>query len=257
MEMTYENDNRGSTYLERYARMELLSREKSQLKIVRALWQSTSDLARESFVREKLVGESEKFMNGQREAVVAALNRYLPAMAPNELEARKRGFVNAIRLHTAATFLLGCLALVSLAVLAIGAYRRTPRGAAEQAAIHEARAKVAKIKAKEVEKKAAADSNEPTMHMDLQGLITRWSPAAEEMYGYSESDIHGQSISKLFESESEISRLYNDLLESPQTIFQTTHRTKSNDIIRVRIEFRPVADSSGHPVAIGLICSRK
>ena len=93
--------------------------------------------------------------------------------------------------------------------------------------------------------------------MDLKGTISIWTPAAENLYGYSADEAQGKSISMLFESEEEIARLYKDLLNAPQTTFETTHKAKSGVFFRVRIEFRPVTDSSGHPTAIGLICSRK
>ena len=245
MELTYENDNRGSTYLDRYTGLELLSREKKLARQIRDTWQATSDKARESFALEKVVSEAEGFMNGQHDVVVGALNKYLPPMRPAELQARKQGYVEAIRLHAAAVFLLGLVGLVSLASLAIAAYRKTPHGAKEQ-------------HAREIVEKANKENatGEPTLQMDLKGMITKWSFGAETLYGYTTSEMKGKPISKLFESESEISRLYKDLLEAPQTVFQTTHRTKDGSIIRVRIEFRPVGDSTGHASAIGLICSR-
>jgi PAS domain S-box-containing protein len=93
--------------------------------------------------------------------------------------------------------------------------------------------------------------------MDLKGLISQWSAAAEALYGYTAADMQGKSVAKLFESESEITRLYKDLMENPQTVFQTTHRSKDGTIFRVRIEFRPVMEGPGKTVAIGLICSRR
>src|SRR5258708_857104 len=103
MELTYENDNRGASYIDRYFGLELLSREKKMLKETRGIWQATSDLGHESFAMEKVVTDPQAFMDAQRELVVAALTRFLPAMLPTELAERKKGYVNAIRLHSAVT----------------------------------------------------------------------------------------------------------------------------------------------------------
>src|SRR5258708_3111675 len=47
--MTNENDNRGQTYLDLYAALELLPRERKIQKEIRSLWLTNSDLARESY----------------------------------------------------------------------------------------------------------------------------------------------------------------------------------------------------------------
>jgi hypothetical protein len=163
IEFTYENDNRGTSYIDRYARMELLARERKVLKEVRGLWQANSDLARESFALEKVVNESEAFMDAQRGQVVQALNRYLPVMPPAELAMRKKGFVLGIRIHGAAAFMFGLVALASLAGIAIGIYRVqkgvplwTPRAKPKSDTPTESKPK----------------TKEPTLQMDLKGRIT-------------------------------------------------------------------------------------
>ncbi len=86
--------------------------------------------------------------------------------------------------------------------------------------------------------------------MDLQGNITAWSREAETLYGYTAEDMRGQSIGKLFESESEIGRLGRDLLAAKQAVFETTHKTKGGrQHPQIKIEFRPLSDTT-----IGLIC---
>src|SRR2546430_9335826 len=89
-ELTFENDNRGQSFLERYSRLELLTRERRVLHEIKALWQTNSDLARESLPLENVVNLAEKAMDAERLQVVATLNRRLPAMPPAQLEGRKK-----------------------------------------------------------------------------------------------------------------------------------------------------------------------
>ena len=93
--------------------------------------------------------------------------------------------------------------------------------------------------------------------MDLKGLITDWTETAHALYGYSSGDMLGQSIGKLFESESEIVRLGKELQKATRATFETTHKTKSGAPIPVRIDFQPVPDASGHATAITLICTKR
>jgi PAS domain S-box-containing protein len=202
---------------------------------------------------EKVFMEAKTFMDAQRSQVVTALNKYLPAMPPAELEARKNGYARSIRFGLIAASALSLIGLLSFLMMVISVYRLKrgdPIWQGGKPASRESSGAAAAAPAKEPEP-------EPTLVMDLKGTVVGWSAAAEKLYGYLEAEVRGQSIAKLFESESEISRLYRDLMEAPQTIFQTTHRTKDGTIFRVRIEFRPVADPRGKVMAIGLLCSRK
>jgi PAS domain S-box-containing protein len=250
-ELTFENDNRGETYLERYGRLELLPRERKVLKEIRPLWDANSRLARESFAMEKVFNEAKTFMDAQRAQVGNALTKHLPAMPPAELEARKNGYVRAIRFGLIGAAVLGLFGVVSFLMMVIGAYR-LKRGDRLWGG-----GKPAPSKAAPAAPPVHPPEPEPTLQMDLKGLISHWSAAAETLYGYSASEMRGKSVAKLFESETEISRLYKDLMENPQTVFQTTHKAKNGTIFRVQIEFRPVMEGPGKTVAIGLICSRR
>jgi PAS domain S-box-containing protein len=242
-ELTFENDSRGSTFIDRYASLELLSKEKKSLKEVRALWQKNSDLGHDSFALEKVVSEAQGFMDAQRDLVVAALNRFLPAMPPAELQDRRHGYVIAMRIRFGMMFGMGLLALISLSAVSLASYR-LKRG-------------IRLWPEPKPKAKAPVAAPEPTLKMDLKGLIVQWSHAAERLYGYAEDEMTGQSISKLFESEEEIARLYKELLAAPQTTFETTHRGKEGTLFRVKIQFMPVSDDSGKTAAIGLICTHR
>ncbi|HVO33889.1 MAG TPA: PAS domain-containing protein [Elusimicrobiota bacterium] len=235
-----ENENRGESHLELYARMQLLPRERKIQRDVQRLWQANSDLSRESFVLENGVAEAEKACDAERLQVVGTLNRLLPAMPPAELQARKDAYVRAMRLHLAGAVGIGLLGLITLVIAVVLMYRslRNPPPVAARAP-------------------GASTPHEPTVQMDLSGTIAVWSPSASSLYGYASGEMKGQSIAKLFESESEISRLYHQLKHARDTAFETTHKTKAGAPIRVRIEFRELTDKTGQASGIGLICTRR
>jgi len=240
--ITYENDNRGQTYLERYSRLELLPRERKVEKEIRTLWLANSDLARESFVKENLVNQAQKATDVEREQVISTLNRFLPAMPPVELEAKKVAILRSMHFHLAAACGIGLVGLLSLLAAALVIYRqiRAPAPAADG-----------------IFRPTSSARDEPTLQMDLKGTISTWTAEAESLYGYSASEMRGQSIGKLFESESEIKRLGRELKAAKKATFKTTHKTKDGESIAVHIEFRPIVDSADHTTAIGLICTRR
>jgi PAS domain S-box-containing protein len=239
-----ENDSRGGSYLERYAGLELLPREKSLLKELRQLWQSNGDLTSKSFALEKIVTQSEGLMDAQRSVVSAALNKFLPALPPAELQARKEALMGNIRWHMAATFLLAIIGTLSLVGFSLASYRIHRGEPVWKKTSRPTAARLAVVK-------------EPTVQMDLQGRITGWTTAAETLYGYSEMEMRGQSIAKLFDSESEISRLYRELQAAQHTSFETIHKAKNGQAFPIRIEFRPITDVAGQAKGIGLVCSRR
>jgi len=242
--LTYENENRGETYLELYANMDLLPRERKVLHEIRTLWQTNNDLARESFVNENLVGQAEKTMDTQRLQIVGVLNKFLPALPPAEMETRKQSLMTTMRLHMAGAGGITLLGLITLTVVVIRVYRVLHARVPMADGIYRAPA-------------AAPRSAEARIQMDLKGQITEWSPGAEGLYGYAPAEILGKSISRIFESESEIARLGHELQKAKRATFDTSHKTKGGAAILVRIEFHPVEGASGHASAISLICTRR
>ncbi len=244
--LTFENDNRGQTYLDLYGGMELLPRERKILKELRALWLTNSDLARESYVEEGIVNQMEKAMDGTRDQVVGTLNQFLPAMPPGELDAKKQSIMRDLKWRFAAAFGIGLLGLGTLIAIALTIYRMP---------------KVTPPVADGIYRAPPAEDRprpqEPSLQMDLQGVITQWSRGAQTLYGYTSDEILGQTIGKLFESESEISRLGREMQAAKQATFETTHKTKAGASILVRIEFLPVTDKSGQTSAIGLLCTQR
>jgi PAS domain S-box-containing protein len=243
--LPYENENRGETYLELYANMDLLVRERNMLHEIRTLWQANDDLARESFVKETLVNQAEKAMDVQRQQIVVILNKFLPALPPAEMESRKASIMTTMRLHMAAVGGIALIGLVTLTVVVIGIYRALHAPVPITNGVY--RAPVA----------SEPRPTEARIQMNLKGQITEWTAGAEALYGYSAVEMLGESIGKIFESESEIARLGQELQKAKRADFDTSHKTKGGAVILVRIEFHSVAEAVGHPTAISLICNRR
>jgi PAS domain S-box-containing protein len=244
--LTFENDSRGETYLELYGRLELLSRERKIQREIKALWQANSDLARETFVKESIVTQAEKAMDGERDQVVASLNKHLPALPPAQMETRKSSILNAMHLHMAGAGGLTLLGVLSLLGSVLAVYRLVQKPAAIPDGLY-----------RTADTKEQRKPEESTLQMDLKGVITAWNSSAEALYGYSSAEMCGESISKLFESETEIARLGQELQKAKRATFETTHKAKGGAAVPVRIEFQPVLDGAGHATAIGLLCTRR
>jgi PAS domain S-box-containing protein len=243
--LPYENENRGETYLELYSAMDLLPRERKVLHEIRTLWQTNDDLARESFVKESLVTQAEKAMDAQRLQIIGVLNRYLPALPPSELDAKKQAIITTMRLHMAGVGGIALVGLVSLTIVVLGIYRTLHAPIPVADGVYRA------------PENRTSRPTDASLQMNLKGLITEWSPGAEAMYGYTAVEMLGESIAKIFESESEIARLGQELQKAKGAAFDTSHKTKGGAAILVRIEFHSVADPAGRAVAISLNCSRR
>jgi PAS domain S-box-containing protein len=236
-ETSFESDDRGSSYVEQYLRLDLLSRERKVLKDVRALWQQNSEIARGSFALEKVVLDAETFMKAQREQVAHSLNKYLPALSPRDLEKQKKRYILKMRLHGAVAVLFGLLGIASLFVF-VTALSRLRRKTAYRPP-------------------ASTKGEAPMMRMSLKGIITGWSDESQQVYGYEEDEILGESISLLFESEEDIGRLSKELSWAAHTSFESMHKSKDGALFRVRIEFYPITDAKDKVVAIGLHAKKK
>lgn len=240
--LAYENENRGESYIELYSNLDLLARERKLLRELRALWQANNDLARDSFVKETVVSQAEKVMNAQRGQVIGVLGKFLPALPPAEMETKKLSIMSAMRLYLTAAGVIGLLGLASLLMVVIMVYRflHAPLPPADG-----------------VYRAPPETCSEARFQMDLKGMITDWTETAQALYGYTAGDMLGQSIGKLFESESEIARLGKELQKATRATFETTHKMKSGAPVHVRIDFQPVPDASGHATAIILICTKR
>jgi hypothetical protein len=158
-----------------------------------------------------------------RQRLLGTLTRVLPPLPPQEHERRKADIMRAFRWRLAAAGLLVLAAFGSLAITILALLRlsrpRPPAPAAPE---------------------AAPPPEEPTLEIDGSGKVTRWTPAAEHLYGYQTLEICGASVSR-----------------RKQLAFDTSHKAKSGVVFAVRMSFRPLVDVVGKAKGIGLICRRR
>ena len=87
----------------------------------------------------------------------------------------------------------------------------------------------------------------------LEGIITNWNKAAEQIYGYSEEETLGKNVSILEppDKKGEIKQLAEQIKQGKKIIqYETLRLTKDGSILNVSITLSPVFDSSGKLMAI-------
>lgn len=83
--------------------------------------------------------------------------------------------------------------------------------------------------------------------LDLDGYITRWSPAAERLFGYQADEMLGRHILFLYADESaDDAFLFNRFLERDQQ-FTVKHRRKNGEAFWVRMMMVMERDEHGEP----------
>jgi PAS domain S-box-containing protein len=88
---------------------------------------------------------------------------------------------------------------------------------------------------------------------DLEGRVTTWNPAAEELYGYSGSEILGEHIAVLApeDRQEEITFLLAHVRRGqPVRNFETVRRRKGGELVHVSLTVSPIVDESGEVVGI-------
>jgi PAS domain S-box-containing protein len=101
-----------------------------------------------------------------------------------------------------------------------------------------------------------ASSTEAIIGTTLDGTITHWNPAAEQVYGYSADEVIGHSVVMLAPPE-----LANDVVGLLERVrhgerveaYETTRLTKHGCRIEVSIGSSPVLDAAGNVVAVSSI----
>lgn len=90
----------------------------------------------------------------------------------------------------------------------------------------------------------------------LDGIITSWNKAAEEIYGYSEDEAIGKNISIII-PEGKISDFYKIMDEikigNKVKNFETVRKKKNNDLIYVSVSVSPIYDLYGNLVGASTI----
>ena len=101
-------------------------------------------------------------------------------------------------------------------------------------------------------------SNDAIIGLDLNQIITSWNRGAEKIYGYSASEIIGESILKTVpegrgsEIMAEIEKIKKD---HSMRIFETERITKSGKRIKLLITISPIKDKFDSIVGASLIAS--
>lgn len=114
-------------------------------------------------------------------------------------------------------------------------------------------------KAEENNAKLAAivqSSDDAIVSKTLQGIVTSWNKAAEKMFGYTASEMVGQSITKIIPEEriDEEPKIL-DKLRRGESIehFETVRVTKSGKRLNISLTISPVRDSKGHIIGASKI----
>lgn len=99
-------------------------------------------------------------------------------------------------------------------------------------------------------------SNDAIIAKSLDGTITSWNHAAEEVFGYSAAEMIGHSTEKLVPEN--LKDQENDLLQRLRTgeslkHFETKRRTKSGKLLDVSLTISPIRDERGNIFGISKI----
>ncbi|HUO98992.1 MAG TPA: PAS domain S-box protein, partial [Rhizomicrobium sp.] len=91
-------------------------------------------------------------------------------------------------------------------------------------------------------------SNDAIMSETLEGVITTWNQAAGRMFGYTASEIIGQSVTRLFPSsrQDEEVGILEGIRQGEATQHYETERVRKNgELIQVSVTVSPIRDASG------------
>ena len=99
-------------------------------------------------------------------------------------------------------------------------------------------------------------SDDAIFSKTLDGIITTWNKAAEQIYGYQAAEIIGQPVSLLMPRDRA-----NEMVEILERIrngervdhYETTQRTKDGAAIMISLTVSPIHDSAGHIVGASAI----
>ncbi|HYE99845.1 MAG TPA: PAS domain S-box protein, partial [Planctomycetota bacterium] len=93
-----------------------------------------------------------------------------------------------------------------------------------------------------------ASSDDPIVSKTLDGIITSWNKAAERMFGYSEKEVVGKSITVLFpEARLDEEREILAKLRRGESIehYETERRRKDGSLVQVSLTVSPIRDAQG------------
>ncbi len=100
------------------------------------------------------------------------------------------------------------------------------------------------------------DSDDAIIGRDLDGKITSWNRGAERMFGFTASEIIGQSTDVLMPEDRHDERLHlmRRILEGERVShYETFRRRKSGELFDVSVTLSPIRDSDGTLVGVSMI----
>jgi PAS domain S-box-containing protein len=92
-------------------------------------------------------------------------------------------------------------------------------------------------------------SEDAIISKDLNGIITSWNRAAEQMYGYSAAEAVGQSISMLIPPDwpNDVPHIIERIKNGERVAhYQTKRRTKDGRVLDVFLTVSPIRDINGN-----------
>lgn len=230
-------EERTESHLNIYEQVASLAVERKQIRELRDLRQNNIRLGRQVGILQKLENDRLNQIEESRKQTLGILAKTLPSLKPEELEKKKEDLIQSIRVRTIAMGGFAFLGMTALIMGILSIYRLWKRSRPSSPLVST----------------PSSAPEEAVFEMNLKGKIAKWSRGAELFYGYKAKEIEGQSIGILFASEEEIGHLYKELQGGQKSGFDAQHKDKSGDTFAVRIEFKPLKDSSGN-AAIRLIC---
>ncbi|HEX4122409.1 MAG TPA: PAS domain S-box protein [Verrucomicrobiae bacterium] len=99
-------------------------------------------------------------------------------------------------------------------------------------------------------------SDDAIIRKSLTGKIVSWNSGAEKLYGYTETEMLGQSTELLLASEGgkELAPLLERVGRGEQiSHFETTQRRKGGDLVEVSVTISPVRNGNGQIIAASTI----
>lgn len=112
------------------------------------------------------------------------------------------------------------------------------------------------VNASRISQEIVQSTDEAVVGKSLDGIITRWNPGAERMFGYSASEMVGQSILKLLPADRQNEEAFIlGRIKVGQTVkhFETLRVCKDGRIIYVSATISPIRDSRGRLIGASKI----
>jgi PAS domain S-box-containing protein len=99
-------------------------------------------------------------------------------------------------------------------------------------------------------------SNDAILGQDVDGVITSWNAAAEEMYGYTADEIVGKPIHVMVPADriDELKEIYSSVLAGDRVEhFETERLRRDGERLQVSISISPIHDRTGRIVGLSKI----